>query len=59
MKDHVATTQHPAHIGRCRACSTAAAPLDIGASVLGGLASSRLDKILVRDEKIAVAVSAA
>ena len=34
------------------------AALDLGASVLGGLASSRLDNILVRDEKIAVAVSA-
>lgn len=33
------------------------AALDIGASVLGGLASSRLDNALVRDEKIAVAVS--
>jgi predicted Zn-dependent peptidase len=32
--------------------------LDIGGSVLGGLASSRLDRILVRDEKIAVSVSA-
>jgi predicted Zn-dependent peptidase len=32
--------------------------LDIGASILGGLASSRLDKILVRDEKLAVSVSA-
>jgi predicted Zn-dependent peptidase len=33
-------------------------PLDIGASVLGGLASSRLDNILVRKERLAVAVSA-
>jgi zinc protease len=32
--------------------------LDVGGSVLGGLASSRLDKILVRDEKTAVSVSA-
>ena len=32
--------------------------LDVGGSVLGGLASSRLDNILVRDEKIAVSVSA-
>jgi predicted Zn-dependent peptidase len=32
--------------------------LDIGGSVLGGLASSRLDKIMVREEKIAVGVSA-
>lgn len=34
------------------------AAIDIGGSVLGGLASSRLDKILVRDEKIALAVTA-
>jgi len=32
--------------------------LDIGGSVLGGLASSRLDRILVREEKTAVSVSA-
>ena len=33
-------------------------PLEVGASVLGGLASSRLDNILVREEKLAVAVTA-
>ncbi|PTQ10742.1 peptidase M16 [Sphingomonas oleivorans] len=33
-------------------------PLSVGAAVLGGLSSSRLDNILVRQEKIAVAVSA-
>ncbi|MEJ7777052.1 MAG: pitrilysin family protein [Sphingomicrobium sp.] len=32
--------------------------LDIAGSVLGGLASSRLDNVMVRDEKIAVAVTA-
>jgi predicted Zn-dependent peptidase len=32
--------------------------LDVGASILGGLASSRLDKELVREEQIAVSVSA-
>ena len=32
--------------------------LDIAGSILGGLASSRLDNVLVRDEKIAVAVTA-
>src|SRR5688572_11904669 len=32
--------------------------LDLGGSVLGGLASSRLDQILVREEKTAVSVSA-
>lgn len=34
-------------------------PLQVGASVLGGLASSRLDDILVRQEKLAVNVTAA
>jgi zinc protease len=33
-------------------------PLDVGATVLGGLSSSRLDNALVRNEKIAVAVTA-
>jgi len=33
-------------------------PLDLGASVLGGLASSRLDDALVRQQKLAVSVSA-
>ena len=32
--------------------------LDVGASILGGLASSRLDKELVREEQLAVSVSA-
>jgi predicted Zn-dependent peptidase len=32
--------------------------LDVGASILGGLASSRLDNVLVRDEQLAVGVSA-
>ncbi|MGH6705613.1 MAG: M16 family metallopeptidase, partial [Sphingomicrobium sp.] len=32
--------------------------LDVGGSVLGGLASSRLDEVLVRNEKIATSVSA-
>ena len=32
--------------------------LDVGGSVLGGLASSRLDNVLVRDEQIAVSASA-
>ena len=34
------------------------ASLDVGASILGGLASSRLDKALVREDKTAVSVSA-
>jgi len=36
----------------------AVVPLSVGATVLGGLASSRLDNILVRQEKLAVAVTA-
>jgi zinc protease len=32
--------------------------LDVGGSILGGLASSRLDRILVREEKSAIQVSA-
>ncbi len=35
-----------------------AVPLAAGMSVLGGLASSRLDNVLVRDEQLAVSVSA-
>lgn len=35
-----------------------AAALDVAASVLGGLASSRLDNVLVKQEKLAVNVSA-
>ncbi|HKY81164.1 MAG TPA: pitrilysin family protein [Sphingobium sp.] len=34
------------------------APLDLAMSVFGGLSSSRLDNILVRDEKVAVGVKA-
>ena len=45
--------------GRSRACSRRSSRRSTSArSVLGGLASSRLDQILVRDEKIAVSVSA-
>jgi predicted Zn-dependent peptidase len=35
-----------------------AVPLDVFGAVLGGLASSRLDNALVREEKLAVQVSA-
>src|SRR5262249_5449619 len=58
MKDHVATTIIQRYWTVPRLLDKPLAPLDIGSSVLGGLASSRLDKIMVRDEKIAVAVSA-
>jgi len=58
MKDHVATTEIQRHWAVPGMLSPELAALDVGASVLGGLASSRLDKILVRDEKLAVSVSA-
>ena len=58
MKDHVATTIIQKYWPVPGLLDKRLAPLDIGASVLGGLASSRLDKIMVRDEKVAVAVSA-
>ncbi len=35
-----------------------AVPLAVGMHILGGLASSRLDNVLVRDEQVAVAVTA-
>jgi predicted Zn-dependent peptidase len=58
MKDRVATTQIQRHWAVPGLLSDQLAPLGIGAAVLGGLSSSRLDRILVRDEKIAVSVSA-
>src|SRR5690349_21514967 len=58
MKDNVATVQIHRYWAVPGLLDKQLAALDIGGSVLGGLASSRLDKILVRDEKIAVAVSA-
>ena len=58
MKDMVATTIIQRYWPVPGLLDKRLAALDIGGSVLGGLASSRLDKIMVRDEKIAVAVSA-
>jgi zinc protease len=58
MKDHVATTIIQRYWAVPGLLDKRLAALDIGASVLGGLASSRLDKIMVREEKIAVSVSA-
>lgn len=58
MKDHVAVTSIT-HYWAVPGMLDARMPaLDIGASILGGLASSRLDEQLVRKEKIAVSVSA-
>jgi predicted Zn-dependent peptidase len=58
MKDHVATVQLQRYWAVPGLRDKQHAALDIGATVLGGLASSRLDKILVRDEQLAVAVVA-
>jgi predicted Zn-dependent peptidase len=58
LKDHVATTIIQRYWAVPGLLDKQLAALDIGGSVLGGLNSSRLDKIMVRDEKLAVAVSA-
>ncbi|MCJ8159824.1 pitrilysin family protein [Sphingomonas sp. LaA6.9] len=58
MKDRVATTRIYRDWIVPGLNDPDAVPLSVGANVLGGLASSRLDNILVRDEKVAVRVSA-
>jgi predicted Zn-dependent peptidase len=58
MKDRVAATVLQRHWAVPGLLSPQLAALDLGGSILGGLASSRLDRILVRDEKLAVSVSA-
>jgi len=58
MKDNVATTIIQRYWAVPGLLDKRLAAIDIGGSVLGGLASSRLDKILVREEKSAVGVSA-
>jgi predicted Zn-dependent peptidase len=58
MKDNVATTTIQRYWAVPGLLDRRLAALDIGGSALGGLASSRLDKILVREEKIAVGVTA-
>ncbi len=58
MKDRVAATQLQRHWAVPGLNSNQLPAIDLGASILGGLASSRLDRILVREEKLAVAVSA-
>ncbi|MFL6759913.1 M16 family metallopeptidase [Sphingomonas sp.] len=58
MHDHVATTIIQKYWAVPGLLDRRLAALDIGGSVLGGLASSRLDKIMVREEGLAVAVSA-
>jgi predicted Zn-dependent peptidase len=58
MKDRVPAVELQRHWAVPGIQSPQLAALDLGASVLGGLASSRLDRILVREEKIATSVSA-
>ncbi len=58
MKDRVAATQVTRYWAVPGLLDPQLVALDLGGSVLGGLASSRLDNILVRDEKVAVQVSA-
>jgi predicted Zn-dependent peptidase len=58
MKDHVATPRLYREWTAPGINDAEAVPLSIGMSVLGGLSSSRLDNILVRQEQLAVSVSA-
>ena len=58
MKDNVAATIIQRYWAVPGLLDRRLAALDIGGSVLGGLASSRLDNALVRNEKIAVGVTA-
>ncbi len=58
MKDHVAATTVSRYWPMPGLLDRQLVALDVGGSVLGGLSSSRLDEILVRDEKLAVSVSA-
>lgn len=58
MKDRVATTRLYRDWITPGLNDPDTVPLNVGATVLGGLASSRLDNILVRQEKLAAAVTA-
>ncbi len=58
LHDQVATTRLYRAWGVPGLADPATVPLDIAASVLGGLASSRLDNMLVRRDGVAVSVSA-
>ena len=57
MHDRVANTRLTRSWAVPGLLSDDAVPLAVGATVLGGLASSRLDNILVRDEQTAVSVT--
>jgi len=58
MKDHVAATTVSRYWAVPGLLDRQLVALDVGGSVLGGLASSRFDKTLVRDEQLAVSASA-
>ncbi|MDG5488964.1 pitrilysin family protein [Sphingomonas sp. BGYR3] len=58
MKDRVATTRISRYWPTPGLNDPEATLLQIGGSALGGLASSRLDNALVREDKLAVSVSA-
>ncbi len=58
MKDQVATTTVSRYWAVPGLLDRQLVALDVGGSVLGGLASSRFDKTLVRDEQLAVSASA-
>jgi predicted Zn-dependent peptidase len=58
MKDNVATTTVSRYWPVPGLLDPQLVALDVGGSVLGGLASSRLDEVMVRNEKIATSVSA-
>ena len=58
MKDRVATTTVSRYWTVPGLLDRQLVALDVGGSVLGGLASSRFDKVLVRDEQLAVSASA-
>ena len=58
MKDRVAAVQIQRNWAVPGLLSDELAALGLGGSILGGLSSSRLDNILVRDEKLAVGVTA-
>ncbi|WP_379554467.1 M16 family metallopeptidase [Qipengyuania sp. DGS5-3] len=58
MKDQVAATNLSRYWTAPGIDSRDLVALTVGADILGGLSSSRLDNVLVRDEKLAVGVSA-
>ncbi|OBV10051.1 M16 family metallopeptidase [Erythrobacter dokdonensis] len=58
MRDQVAATTITRYWPAPGITDAELTALNVGAAILGGLASSRLDEVLVRDEQLAVSVSA-